>query len=177
MATAALDALRRLVQITYLMYKPLLPFLKRLADDLAGPAQQDSDANVFARFAAEAQRDVSAASAIRVTVHSCSELQLPGGGASSHTYVQYEFPGHPTAIDTAVQPGANPRFDESRAFEFAPNPQSSPAFGEALRAGVLSFAVFDASGVGDAAQVGVCNIPLQCALSRLCAAPECTQKS
>jgi hypothetical protein len=141
------------------MHKPLLPYLTQFAHEIASPV--DPEPNVFARFAAEAQRDVSAASAIRVIVHSCHSLRLPSQDLSSKVYVQYEFPGYPVAVDTALKADTNPEFNESRTFEFAPNPQSSPSFCEALRKSVLTFAVFDASTVGDSSQVGVCRIPLQ----------------
>jgi hypothetical protein len=133
----------------------------QFAHEIASPV--DPEPNVFARFAAEAERDVSAASAIRVTVHSCHSLKLSSHDPASQVYVQYEFPGYLAAVDTALKPGTKAEFNESRTFEFAPNPQSSPSFCEALQKSVLTFAVFDASAVGDASQVGVCRIPLQCA--------------
>jgi hypothetical protein len=143
------------------MHKPLLPYLAALEGQLAAPASAPQP-GAFARFAAEAARDPSAASAIRVMVHSCSELILKSADAA-RTYVQYEFPGYPSAVDTAVRGGRSPEFGESRTFEFGPHPQTAAAFTEALKVSLVSFAVFDAAAAGDDAQVGVANISISCA--------------
>jgi hypothetical protein len=170
------------LQVTYLMHKPMLPFLTELEDACALPI--DPQPNIFARFAASAQNDPSAASGIRVTVHVCTGLVLSTDPAAARTYIQYEFPGYPAAVDSAVRVGADPVFEESRIFEFGPNPQTAPAFCEALRVSMLSLVVFDATGEGDDTNVGICHLSLQYApptilnqLSHDCSALESGSRS
>jgi C2 domain len=148
-----------MVQVTYLMHKPMLPFLARLDAPLAELANPQP--NVFSRFAADAARDPSFASGIRVTVLACSELASSNREATC-PYVQYEFPGFPVAVDTATKRGIQPTFKEDRTFEFAPNPQTSREFVSALRVSQLTFVVFDAAGEGDEAHIGICNVSLEC---------------
>ena len=144
------------------MYKPLLPFLDILEPRLAKPLPEPVP-GIFSAFAAQAKEDPSSASAIKVTVHSCSDLVLSTHADAAKTYVQYEFPGHAAAVETLAQSGCNPAFEESRTFEFAPHPQSNAAFADALRTAVLRLVVLDAAADSSGETVGIANLALSCA--------------
>jgi hypothetical protein len=155
-----------MLQVTYLMHKPMLPFLNSL--DRPQPSNGPSDAHqdsIFATFAANAAHDPSKASGLRVTVHKGTDLVLNRSDpSSSRLYVQYEFPGYPQPVNSALKAGRHPEFADSRVFEFGPHPQSAAAFLNALRTALVTFAVFDAAGAGDDALVGRGDVSLQCAL-------------
>lgn len=154
------QARRAASQVTYFMHKPLLPFLQ--LDALPPTSSADgAQTDIFSRFAAGAARDPSHASGIQVTIVACTELDAVDA-AAARPYVQYEFPGYAGAVVTATKRGVRPAYHEARTFEFAPNPQTTRAFMDALRASQLTLVVFDAAAATDNAHIGICNIALEC---------------
>lgn len=151
-----------LLQVTFTMFRPLLPFLDILEPRTIKPLPAPAP-GILASFAAKAKEDPSTASAIKVTIHSCTDLVLATHADAAKVYVQYEFPGHAAAVETLAQSGCSPEYEESRTFEFAPHPQSNAAFADALRTAVLRLAVLDAAADGSGETVGIANLALSCA--------------
>lgn len=115
-------------------------------------------ADTLFRFAQHAQRHPASAAGLQVTIVSCSGLKVADPG-SARPYVHYQCPGHMQPVDTAIQPGPDPRFDESRTFEFAPEPQTSCLFLSKLGEQSLRLHVFDASNGGE--HIGSVDVPLR----------------
>jgi Ca2+-dependent lipid-binding protein len=141
------------------MLKPLPPFAHFVEDVKDSMCALQGD--TLYRFAWHAQQHPSSSTGIQVRIIGCTGLSLANPD-SARPYVHYQFPGYMQPVDTAVQHGQNPRFNEKRIFEFSPDPQTNPMFLSKLRETVLQLHVYDASENGSNALVGTAQVSLQC---------------
>ena len=141
------------------MLKPLPPFSHWVEDVKDSMSALQSD--TLYRFAWHAQQHPSSSSGIQVRVVSCTSLQL-NSSEGSRPYVHYQLPGYTQPVDTAVQYGPNPQFNEKRIFEFSPDPQTNPLFLSKLRDAALQLYVYDASALDSNALIGTAEVSLQC---------------
>eukprot|EP00892_Ulva_mutabilis_P010113 jgi/Ulvmu1/7474/UM037_0017.1 len=144
------------VRVQYRMPRPI-PSVAQLQQDVDRELSV-MQADPLFRFAQHAKRHPASAAGLQVTIVSCAALRVVGAD-SARPYVNYQFPGHPQPVDTAIQPGAAPVFEEKRTFEFAPDPQTSCLFLSKLGEERLQLHVFDAGNAGE--HVGSASVPLR----------------
>lgn len=142
------------------MLKPLPPFSHLVEEVKDSMTALQSD--TLYRFAWHAQQHPSSSSGIQVRIISCTGLSF-NDTEGARPYVHYQFPGYMQPVDTAVQRGPDPQFNEKRIFEFSPDPQTNPMFLGKLRGIVLQLYVYNASETDANALVGTADVSLQCA--------------
>lgn len=145
------------LQILYRMARPI-PSIAKLQADMNRQVSL-LQADTLFRFAQHAQHHPASAAGLQITINNCSNLRV-ANPSSAQPYVHYQCPGHMQPVDTAIQPGPDPTFNEKRTFEFAPEPQTSCLFLSKLGEEKLQLHVFDAGNGGE--HIGSVDVPLRC---------------